>query len=64
MDSVVLWLAEGRKKLLQINLKEVELDPNVDLTKIAEKLDGYSGADITNVCRSVLKLKFMSLWKM
>lgn len=42
---------EGRKKLLEINLREVELAPDVDLALIAEKLDGYSGADITNVCR-------------
>lgn len=42
---------EGREALLHINLKEVTLDPSVDLTKIAKQLDGYSGADITNVCR-------------
>lgn len=43
--------AEGRRKLLDINLKEVELNADVDLNFIAENLDGYSGADITNVCR-------------
>jgi len=41
----------GRYKLLEINLKEVELARDVDLNIIAEKLEGYSGADITNVCR-------------
>ena len=49
--AVVSMSAEGRKKLLEINLREVELAPDVDLAVIAEKLDGYSGADITNVCR-------------
>lgn len=39
-------------ELLRINLKELELAGDVDLDKIAEKLEGYSGADITNVCRS------------
>lgn len=39
-------------ELLRINLKELELASDVDLDKIAEKLEGYSGADITNVCRS------------
>ena len=43
---------EGRQKLLEINLKEVELAYDVDLAAIAKQLDGYSGADITNVCRS------------
>jgi len=47
-----LIIAEGRKKLLEINLREVELSPDVDLDAVAAKLDGYSGADITNVCRS------------
>lgn len=42
---------EGREALLHINLKEVKVDPEVDLQLIAKKLDGYSGADITNVCR-------------
>jgi len=44
-------LAGGRRKLLDINLKEVEIHEDVDLDSIAERLDGYSGADITNVCR-------------
>ncbi|TWW68348.1 Katanin p60 ATPase-containing subunit A1 [Takifugu flavidus] len=42
---------KGRVELLRINLKELELASDVDLDKIAEKLEGYSGADITNVCR-------------
>ncbi|KAL3289794.1 hypothetical protein HHI36_023186 [Cryptolaemus montrouzieri] len=42
---------EGREALLKINLREVKLDPQVDLTDIARKLQGFSGADITNVCR-------------
>lgn len=42
---------EGRESLLKINLREVTVDPSVDLTMIARKLAGYSGADITNLCR-------------
>ncbi|OON20860.1 ATPase, AAA family [Opisthorchis viverrini] len=41
----------GRRVLLDISLKEVPLAEDVDLDKVAECLDGYSGADITNVCR-------------
>lgn len=42
---------EGREALLRINLREVKLDDTVDLASISQRLDGYSGADITNVCR-------------
>ncbi|KAM7536088.1 hypothetical protein Aperf_G00000102923 [Anoplocephala perfoliata] len=41
----------GRLALLRISLREVALDDDVNFEEIAEKLDGYSGADITNVCR-------------
>ncbi|XP_030756315.1 katanin p60 ATPase-containing subunit A-like 1 [Sitophilus oryzae] len=42
---------DGREALLKINLREVKLDPDVNLKSIARKLSGYSGADVTNVCR-------------
>ncbi|XP_012278026.1 katanin p60 ATPase-containing subunit A-like 1 [Orussus abietinus] len=42
---------EGREALLKISLREVKLDSSVKLSDIAKKLEGYSGADITNVCR-------------
>ncbi|XP_030648916.1 katanin p60 ATPase-containing subunit A-like 1 [Chanos chanos] len=48
---IPLPTAKGRAELLKISLREVELAPDVDLALIAEKIEGYSGADITNVCR-------------
>lgn len=48
---IPLPTSEGREALLKINLREVKVDNTVDLMKMAKKLDGYSGADITNVCR-------------
>lgn len=42
---------EGREALLAISLREVEKSPDLDLPSIAEAMNGYSGADITNVCR-------------
>ena len=47
-------IGNGREALLRINLREVATDPELDLKGVADRLDGYSGADITNVCRSVM----------
>lgn len=42
---------EGRRKLLDISFNGVTLADDVDLDKLAEQTEGYSGADLTNVCR-------------
>eukprot|EP00833_Pecoramyces_ruminatium_P013257 jgi/Orpsp1_1/1187289/evm.model.d7180000056614.1 len=42
---------EARIQLLQINTKSIKLTGDVDLKELATRLDGYSGADITNICR-------------
>lgn len=44
-------VVDGREQLLLINLKSVPMADDVDLRAIAEQLDGYSGSDITSVCR-------------
>ncbi|KAJ1433890.1 Vps4 oligomerization, C-terminal [Sesbania bispinosa] len=40
---------ESRKELIHINLKTVSPDVNID--KVARRTEGYSGDDLTNVCR-------------
>ena len=50
-----LFVAVGRLELLKINLRGVNMAEDVVLEEIAKKMEGYSGADITNVCRFVLK---------
>lgn len=57
-------VAVGRVELLKINLREVDLAPDVDLDLIAEKIEGYSGADITNVCRSVFSVISIQMFKL
>ncbi|XP_019066956.2 katanin p60 ATPase-containing subunit A1-like isoform X1 [Solanum lycopersicum] len=42
---------ETRKELIQINLKLIELAPEVDIEQVAQKTEGYSGDDLTNICR-------------
>lgn len=42
---------EDRRALFQICLKGLALASDVDLAALAKESDGYSGADIANVCR-------------
>jgi len=42
---------EGRKELFRINMKDIELGDDLDLDILAKQTEGYSGADIANVCR-------------
>lgn len=41
----------SRKRILEIKLKDQQLEEDVDLEAIAERLDGYSGADIDVIVR-------------
>ncbi|KAG5537617.1 hypothetical protein RHGRI_024909 [Rhododendron griersonianum] len=42
---------ESRKELIRINLRTVEMSTDVDIDKVARQTEGYSGDDLTNVCR-------------
>ena len=55
--------AEGRKSLLDLNLKDIELDVEVDLTEISERLEQYSGADITSLCRDAAMMSMRRMIK-
>ncbi len=48
---IPLPCTEGREQLLHINTRDVPLEDDIDMKGVAETLEGYSGADITNVCR-------------
>ena len=51
---------KGRRALLDINLRDVKVAENCDLNEIAKQTEGYSGADITNVCRYEFSCKLLS----
>ena len=48
---IPLPTAVGRKQLFDINLKGIELSDDLDFDKLIQITDGYSGADLANVCR-------------
>lgn len=45
---------ETRREILKVTLMENRLDPSVNLTIVAERLDGYTGSDIKEVCREAV----------
>ncbi len=45
---------ESRKVIFQIHTRGIELDPDVDFDLLAKYTVGYSGADISLVCREAL----------
>jgi len=47
----------AREEMLRLHLLGMKLDNNLQLPKIAKKLDGYSGADVLSVCRQVPQLR-------
>lgn len=47
---------KGRRELLKINLKEVKMQEAIDMDFIVKKTEGFSGADIANVCREAAML--------
>ena len=46
----------GRKKIFDIYLKGLPLGDSVDIDKLAEKTERYSGAGIKNICESVAQM--------
>ena len=45
---------ETRQEILEVTLAENRVDASVNLTDIAERLDGYTGSDIKEVCREAV----------
>ena len=47
------------QRILEIHLEERPLEDDVDLLRLSEILDGYSGADIRNICRKAADDAFL-----
>jgi ATPase family AAA domain-containing protein 1 len=45
---------DTRKEILEVTLAENRLDKGVNLTMVAERLEGYTGSDIKEVCREAV----------
>jgi len=47
---------EARTAIFKIHIKGKPLDDNIDIEKISEALEGYTGADIKSVCEEATLL--------
>jgi len=47
---------EGLLSILKIHTKNIPLDKEIDLEKLSQDLDGYTGADIESLCREAAML--------
>ena len=49
--DIPLPTAVGRRQLFEINLKGLDIEGGIDYDKLISITEGYSGADLANVCR-------------
>jgi transitional endoplasmic reticulum ATPase len=49
----------ARRRILELNLKDIPLAGDVDLDALAERLGGYSGADTAYLCRKTSEQVFL-----
>src|SRR5579862_3391151 len=49
----------ARQKILEHSLREIPLCEDVDLEAMAKRLEGYSGADVSYLCRKVAEQTFL-----
>ncbi|KAJ3257667.1 Katanin p60 ATPase-containing subunit A-like 1 [Chytriomyces hyalinus] len=47
----------GREQMLKLCVKDIVLAENVDLEVVARKTEGFSGSDITTLCRDAAMMK-------
>jgi katanin p60 ATPase-containing subunit A1 len=61
---IPLPTAVGREELFKINTKGIKLGNDFDVKKLVKLSDGYSGADIANVCREAAFMPMRKNWEM
>jgi len=55
---VPLPALEARRRLLELSLRDRPLARDVVFDELAQMLDGYSGADVVNICAKACAIPF------
>ena len=42
----------ARAEILQLQLRSADVDPSIDMNELADITNGYSGAEIVDICQS------------
>ena len=50
---------KARRRIVKLNLKDKPLADDVDLDQVAGMLEGYSGADLRNICTKATNIPFV-----
>jgi len=51
----------ARREILEMNIEDLPLAPDVDLDRLAQMLERYSGADVANLCHKTAENVFMEV---
>ena len=64
-DRIYMGLPDeaARRKILELNLMDKPLAADVDIAQLAAQLEGYSGADIKNICVKAANDVFLDVIK-
>jgi transitional endoplasmic reticulum ATPase len=49
----------ARQRILELNLKDRPLAADIEITALAQRLEGYSGADIVHICQRACEIPFL-----
>ncbi|RPA76459.1 AAA-domain-containing protein [Ascobolus immersus RN42] len=54
---------EARRQILEIQSRKIKFSPEIDFEELAERTEGYSGAEIVNICNEAVLIALRKGWR-